>query len=1777
MALLDRGRALADRLAARYGERAELKGAAELAFRRGDAEEEERLEARSRALGQEIHRDWRDLQSLAAQLEAQAQECEDELHREQAAAGVTVEPPPQTARDRPGDIEAYLRYFAVVERAVLASSEQLLAVRREAVADLREALQAELTALGRLGERLEAIETALHEETYLDLPTADARRRLSEERLLVQGRAEELRRARREAELARRREQARAALSGLVLAAQESAGTTADVASLVSTASSLLEHGEPEDRLQFWQAVAAVLRPDSRRRPPPAAVTVIAELLLTHVVAPLLGGEVEPSALDLGRVEARDALDTAAAAAVAERPSAPPGLDLSGLVALKQILPRTGVQCLQARPGPTDAAQLADFYLAPPWDHPGRGLPWLAQRFEDFGLWAAASATWQAAGSKWRGLAARTRLIALAQQRFVPADESAWTVAVASCPVDDDGDALDIVAAALVLAARVELTRPTLEGVLRGRLRTVDAQVARAVELCIRFHPVPPAVALTPYREAARALARAHEQIRHLLDNPRSAAGGLWREFCRVHLAPQLRQEYGKGLAVLRDLGRLDSEVFVRQIKQTTRMSANEMNSAAHEQIIGYLDEIRVAAAVGAEAEAATASERARFAGLFAPNEEPDQVVDTLQASLAALGDASDCPRTRWACDVLHRFLTKSPESFSRDQESDQVLDALASDQKIGHAPRVKVSRSGDSSWPNTRFSAESLATALYYDNPVVVLAREPRSVPADDLLLGVLHQLQAPTELQRWGVMLMAERGRFDLVPGYLSALPDAVRGPLAADVAAQRQRQEQALDERLQTLLDLRQTLEIQRDWAAVEAELDEVAVARGRHELDLARGLIDAAYRSYNDAAERQRRRREAAARALGEVVREGVERMARSRDGAASTALRLLSASVALAGRLDVEELEQWTLLAQEKLDGRTLTDEEEVALRDLLDRAPAAAASRPSASPSPPTPRPPADLKRLPKLVQLEIEGLSAKIQRSRPPPRPTGDVAAGRDDLLALVVRYVDARTAGGDWEEPLVGILEQRGLATFEEGNFLRAADYFQATAYVAYCAAARLSRGLDPARSGATNFLIARLRRLRRSSGQDGGERTPVTLASMRDWVDLVRDFLLLQSSGDLVDLLGELMRVAPELTREMLELPLSELRPLQSVLQSRLFDRVERRIDGDEALLDFVLAWGLAREAAAQVRPFISGLHQTIGDLRDGGGDPNRAIELDAKLQAMLREAPKLPLAEPAVQSLQQAIRRLLDDGARRDDLDGVKLNVSALTKTIHLDAFAAGRPVPVYLRVSLVSESPPLRDVSLRIHLDDPLLAVTPDTQSHKLPQALIHGEPVEIACLLARRQDVAAPPPRGQVELTLEIRDVGVMRGGVLRALDVRGAELRVTLDPRDYPHGKGRNPYSPGPALQDLSMIKGRDEVVRELLDKLRGAHRDNVPLIWGARRIGKTTLLYRVKRDPEVRRFYVPILLDMENLVRESDSTRRFLARLAQRIIADLRGTPLGRLPEPDIRGAADPYDAFEDFLARLIAACGEQALLLMFDEMDRFFSILRDHAARPDYGDPDAALHENILRTWRHHMQHTPKLSFLLAGTRELRDHAGQIGERLFQLPIPIHLEELHERDIEDLITQPTQKYFEITPIARKRLSALTAGHPYLTQAVCHHLFSHVTQSRLTICSVRELDEVIDTRVLREPIYFSFQTDFLRQEPRRWAVVRAVAELTSETRRTDAANVTSRIALGKEPLTEAQVQIALDELVRAEVLISWRGGYRFRYPLLGRFIVGPGEKALQ
>ncbi|MDX1520608.1 MAG: ATP-binding protein, partial [Anaerolineae bacterium] len=271
------------------------------------------------------------------------------------------------------------------------------------------------------------------------------------------------------------------------------------------------------------------------------------------------------------------------------------------------------------------------------------------------------------------------------------------------------------------------------------------------------------------------------------------------------------------------------------------------------------------------------------------------------------------------------------------------------------------------------------------------------------------------------------------------------------------------------------------------------------------------------------------------------------------------------------------------------------------------------------------------------------------------------------------------------------------------------------------------------------------------------------------------------------------------------------------------------------------------------------------------------------------------------------------------------------------------------------------------------------------------------------------------------------------------------------------------NPYIAGSPVKNPTMFFGRDDVYAWLRQHLRGRYQDNIIVLYGERRSGKTSVLYQMGEQLGDDT-YVPVLLDLQSMSLEG--VDGFLWEMARKIVLALRGVEgvplLDRPARRDFEGNA--FQQFEEgFLPPILAALGNRRLLLMFDEANRLEEKIES-------GDlPATAV--NYLRSL---VQHSNRVNFIFSiGNRV--EESNRLSFELFNLAVYRKVSFLEQDFAEDLITRPIEQYYTYTPEAIERIFELTSGQAYYTQLLCHNLFTYWTDGKPSQLDVADVDAVL------------------------------------------------------------------------------------------------------
>lgn len=262
------------------------------------------------------------------------------------------------------------------------------------------------------------------------------------------------------------------------------------------------------------------------------------------------------------------------------------------------------------------------------------------------------------------------------------------------------------------------------------------------------------------------------------------------------------------------------------------------------------------------------------------------------------------------------------------------------------------------------------------------------------------------------------------------------------------------------------------------------------------------------------------------------------------------------------------------------------------------------------------------------------------------------------------------------------------------------------------------------------------------------------------------------------------------------------------------------------------------------------------------------------------------------------------------------------------------------------------------------------------------------------------------------------------------------------------------NPYVVGRPLTGVSsgLYIGRGEVFDWLAENLSGTGQPNALLLYGRRRIGKTSTLYQLVEGERGRplreegpRRLLPAYIDLQRYAgRPTDEWLRRLARdICRRVDTSSRDRSI-----PDAAAPGETaYATFDRCFDRLEDTLPDDTLVLLV--MDEFEQI-RD-------GIENGVLDPEVLPFIRSQIQHRANMAFVLCGSSSLLEPFwGPIIDLTARFEIgPFDFEQTAV-----LVRRPLEGVLEFADAAVEAIWQISAGQPFVIQSICHRLVSRANR---------------------------------------------------------------------------------------------------------------------
>lgn len=356
------------------------------------------------------------------------------------------------------------------------------------------------------------------------------------------------------------------------------------------------------------------------------------------------------------------------------------------------------------------------------------------------------------------------------------------------------------------------------------------------------------------------------------------------------------------------------------------------------------------------------------------------------------------------------------------------------------------------------------------------------------------------------------------------------------------------------------------------------------------------------------------------------------------------------------------------------------------------------------------------------------------------------------------------------------------------------------------------------------------------------------------------------------------------------------------------------------------------------------------------------------------------------------------------------------------------------------------------------------------------------------------------------------------------------------------------NPYIVGvPLGEHQQVFVGRADISAQL-EKLVLDQRGPPLLLYGQRRMGKTSLLNNLGRLLPTT--IVPLFVDLQGPASSASGHAGLLYSMAKGMVDSAsrkRGLTLSPLPLEEL--TFEPFVRFDEWLDRVEETLVGNTALLILDEMEALDGAI----AEGRFNEKD------LFGMLRHLIQHRRHFKVLLAASHTLEE-LRHLSSYLINVQV-VKIGYLKKHDARRLIEQPIEGFaLRYEPDATRRVLELAHGHPALTQLLCYEIVAlkneHTPESR-RLAMMADV-EAAATRALDRGTAFFFHNICEQVGDAGVAVLRFLATQGEGA-------VVDKDVLAHQFPDELDSLLAL--LLRRDLIETVGEGYRFQVELVRRW----------
>jgi AAA domain len=335
----------------------------------------------------------------------------------------------------------------------------------------------------------------------------------------------------------------------------------------------------------------------------------------------------------------------------------------------------------------------------------------------------------------------------------------------------------------------------------------------------------------------------------------------------------------------------------------------------------------------------------------------------------------------------------------------------------------------------------------------------------------------------------------------------------------------------------------------------------------------------------------------------------------------------------------------------------------------------------------------------------------------------------------------------------------------------------------------------------------------------------------------------------------------------------------------------------------------------------------------------------------------------------------------------------------------------------------------------------------------------------------------------------------------------------IKLSPVTQEYIKIPNPYIVGTPLQNAKVFFGRERALGFAVDNLSSGLQNNVLIFFGQRRVGKSSLLYRLTDSP-LKEEYLFVYIDCQGFA-DAD-TARLLYRICQGIAKS--AAKAGLSVEAPVLGRfiENTFLELDSYLDRIEPTLGDKKVALMFDEYEFL-----------EYKAKDGSVSPELFNKLRNLMQHrNRRLAFIFVGTHRLTELTESYWSFLFNTALYHEIGSLNESEARALITEPVKGYLRYDNLVVDKILRVTGLHPYFIQVTCRLIVNFCNQHRKSYITLTDLNEILKEAVEGSTAHVKYLYNDFSTKPEQ-EMLSFLARLTDEAKLSATAQEITRFAV--------------------------------------------------